>query len=78
MSEALSRSHHPPAGYYPPTDNPKAHVISFRLNADEFASVLPFIASFADHRMATAFRWLIEQPEVTQVMADKIRRGIEP
>lgn len=63
-------------GYYPPTDNPKSHCVSWRMTAEEHAFLLPLFAAFPDRRPSTAMRWLLNHPEVRSVMVAKMREGI--
>lgn len=64
------------AGYFPPTESPKSHCVSWRMDADEYARLQPFFAAFPDRRMATGMRWLMDHPDVRKIMADKMREGI--
>lgn len=67
----------PKRPYYGPTDTPKAHTISWRVESDDYAGVyLPFFAAFGDRKASTAMRWLMERPEVRMVINAKIREGI--
>jgi hypothetical protein len=66
----------PRGAYYPPTENPKSHCVSVRLDADAYARMQAFFSAFADRKQSTAMRWLLEQPAVNELINAKIREGI--
>lgn len=62
--------------YYPHTGKPQNHVISWRVPTETWARMQPFFAAFDDRKMATAMRWLLEQPNVRETINEKIREGL--
>jgi hypothetical protein len=46
--------------------------IGFKVTSEEYAAMLPFVESFHECTMSAAMRWLIEQPEVRDVMRHRI------
>lgn len=50
--------------------------ISFRLTTEEHNKLLPFAETFLKRSWSDAFRWLLDQPGVQGVMADRIAASL--
>lgn len=56
-----------------PSGEHKDRTVAFRVTAGQFATeIQPFVESFPERQFATAFRWLLEQPAVRDVMQSRV------
>lgn len=56
-----------------------AHTVAFRLTPTGYLDILPFFETFESAQGSEALRWLLDQPEVQQVIRNRVdewaRRG---
>lgn len=52
--------------------------IGFRVSANEYVQWLPFVETFGSRTFSEAFRWLLEQPEVEWLAAQRVKACAVP
>lgn len=55
----------------------KDQTVAFRVTATEFVQVIqPFVESFPQRQFSVAMRWLLDQPEVKELIERRVRSAL--
>lgn len=76
MSSTLPVQYQVPPGMKLVPDGQLTHSVSFRVTPEEGERLLAFRDTFTPRQWAQAFRWLLAQPDVAEVMRRRIEASL--